>query len=637
MSLTRPPPAGYKDPSSAAEPSRIITTHIDLDLSIDLQKEVLAGSAILHLSLIDPSLTHLVLDGRDLTISEILCAESHEKLSFNIQKDHSKIGDKITIELPTRQSSKAKVRVNYSSKGCGHPAGGAVDWTPAKNGRPPFMFTQGQAVHARSFIPCQDTPSIKCTYEASIDILPPHQNLVALMSAVFTGKSNGKFMFSQKVAIPSYLIAIAVGNLEDRKISDRCTVWAEPHVVSKAKWEFEEVEKYLQVAEKIAGEYSWGVYDLLVLPSSFPYGGMENPCLTFLTPSLLAGDRTLVNVVAHEIAHSWAGNLVTSRDFRHFWLNEGFTVKLERRILRELFGREREGLDSHGGLQGLNNYISRMGSDHPYTRLVTDLKEGDDPDDSFSTVPYEKGYFFLSYLEYKVEQDSDCSSTYTFDNFMWEFWQRFAHQTVVTSDFVTMFTAKFPTVAQEVDWNTWLYSPGFCPELAPIDKTLVTEAVQLADKWKGELLNAQREENPNEYIFDIFNHEACKIKKWDSKQKQLFYAEMVKRVPREEAGKWWNVSSADTFERLYEVDKERNSELKMQWCLLGLRAHRDNNVAATTEFLKSIGRMKFVRPLFVELAQTYPGKEYAKALFLEIRDDYHDICAKMVAKDLGIE
>ncbi len=637
MALTRPPSAGYRDPTSVSEPSRIYTTHLDLNLSVDFENQVLFGSVTITLSTIDPTITHVNLDARALKIKKVECFYSKQSLPFSVTKDFWPTGDKLTIELPPRSCDARKIKIFYSAKGCGHPAGGAVDWDPAREDRPPFMFTQAQAIHARSFIPCQDTPSVKCTYNASIEVLEPHQNLTALMSAVYEGKYGSKHMFSQKTAIPSYLIAIAVGELDGRKISDRCTVWAAPHIVEQAKWEFEEVEKFLSSAEKIAGSYVWRVYDLLVLPSSFPYGGMENACLTFLTPSLLSGDRTLVNVVAHEIAHSWAGNLVTSRDFRHFWLNEGFTVKLERRILRDVYGKEREGLDAHGGLEDLNKYIAKMGEDHPYTCLVTTLKEGGDPDDNFSIVPYEKGFCLLSYLEHIIDKENNRPEDYNFDNFMWEFFKRFAHQTVTTEDFLSMFSAKFPEISKMVDWNSWLYAPGYCPETAPIDRTLVSAASNLAENWKDQVAKAEYEENPEEFLFDYFYSESTSVRKWDAKQKQLFLAEMVKRIPREDGKVYWNEKTCNTFQKLYAFDEETNSEIKMQWCLIGLRAHRMKSVELTSEFLRSTGRMKFVRPLYMELAHAFPGKQYAIDLFKKYRVSYHDICAKMVARDLGIE
>lgn len=286
--VTKPPPSGYQDPSSVSDPSRVLTTHIELDLGIDFEIETLGGTATLSLAVLDESATYVDLDARGLLVSKVDCADSNTQLLFSLEKDVTSIGDRLRISLPQTGGSTPRVRICYASHGGGLPAGGAVDWTQGREGGEPFLFTQAQAIHARSFIPCQDTPSVKCTYEAKVHVQAPHENLTVLMSAVSLGKENGAFNFVQNVPVPSYLIAMAVGDLESSRVSDRCKVWAQPHVVEKARWEFEEVETFLRSAEKLAGKYVWGVYDLLVLPSSFPYGGMENACLTFLTPSLLS-------------------------------------------------------------------------------------------------------------------------------------------------------------------------------------------------------------------------------------------------------------------------------------------------------------------------------------------------------------
>lgn len=266
----------------------MLTTHIDLDLGVDFEIETLGGTATLSLAVLDETATHVDLDARGLLVRKVVCADSDAGLPFTLEKDVTPIGDRLRISLPAAGGTTPRVKIYYASHGGGMPAGGAVDWTQGRDGGEPFLFTQAQAIHARSFIPCQDTPSVKCTYQAVVRVQPPHEHLTVLMSAVALGRTDDGFQFIQNVPIPSYLIAMAVGDLKGERVSSRCKVWAQPHVVEKARWEFEEVETFLKSAEKIAGDYVWGVYDLLVLPSSFPYGGMENACLTFLTPSLLS-------------------------------------------------------------------------------------------------------------------------------------------------------------------------------------------------------------------------------------------------------------------------------------------------------------------------------------------------------------
>uniref|UniRef100_A0A183GNY4 Peptidase_M1 domain-containing protein n=1 Tax=Heligmosomoides polygyrus TaxID=6339 RepID=A0A183GNY4_HELPZ len=269
------------------------------------------------------------------------------------------------------------------------------------------LFSQCQAIHARSIMPCMDTPSVKSSYDAEITV---PTGMVCLMSAI--GKDTKKsgeadiYTFHQPVTIPSYLLAIVVGHIERRDISARCAVWCEPSIVDSAKWEFESTEKILQTAEKLAGPYRWGRYDLVVLPPTFPFGGMENPCLTFVTPTLLAGDRSLVNVVAHEIAHSWTGNLVSTASWEHFWLNEGFTVFLERKIIGRLEGELERQFESECGYdECLTSAVKTFGEAHEFTKLIPKLN-GIDPDDAFSSVPYEKGSALLLTIEQLIG-DSD--------------------------------------------------------------------------------------------------------------------------------------------------------------------------------------------------------------------------------------
>ncbi len=282
---------GFRDPSSLSDPSAVYATHLSLDIGVDFEIETLGGTATWTLSILDESVTYVDLDARGLIVRKVVDADTDATLPFEYEPNVNAIGDRLRITLSrgAGERGSARVTIYYASRGSGSPAGGACDWTDARDGRKPFLFTQAQAIHARSFLPCQDTPSVKFTYQAVVKVMTPHEDLQVLMAAVSLGRDDdGSYTFVQNVPIPSYLVAMAVGDLKGEKVSDRCTVWAEPDVVEKAKWEFEEVEQFLRTAEKLAGKYVWGVYDLLVLPASFPYGGMENPCLTFLTPSLLS-------------------------------------------------------------------------------------------------------------------------------------------------------------------------------------------------------------------------------------------------------------------------------------------------------------------------------------------------------------
>ena len=345
----------------------------------------------------------------------------------------------------------------------------------------PFLFTQCQAIHARSLVPCQDTPQVKTTYEAKVTV---PTGLVATMSALGNGDAAAvagdaaTFSFNQPVAMAAYLIAIAVGDLKFKKLSDRCGVWAETSVVEEAADEFAEMEAMLSAAEQVCGPYVWGRYDVLCMPPSFPYGGMENPCLTFVTPTLLAGDRSLADVVIHEIAHSWTGNLVTNESWQHFWLNEGWTMFVQRKVMGILQGQPAAEFDAMSGTKRLVDSVDECGCDHTFSCLLPDLKNID-PDDAFSSIPYEKGFSFLWYLQTKA------GGAEAFGPFVLAYMKEFAHRTLTSYDFKDFYLNFFKGNAgvADIDWDTWLLKPGMPPCDNVFDDSLEKACVALVDKW----------------------------------------------------------------------------------------------------------------------------------------------------------
>ena len=386
--------APFDDPSSQSNYPAVKVTHVDFDVDVDFDTKSIAGTVALRAVVGDAPSDELVLDTRDLTIES--CRVDGADASFDLQAEpHAVMGAALTVKLGEARApgTTLDVVVSYRTS----PSSSAVQWLRPEQtagGKHPYLFTQCQAIHARALYPCQDTPAAKLTYGAKVTVPAP---LRALMSAIPVGEgvpsgAAGKttFAFEQTVPIPPYLLALAVGNVEARDIGPRSKVWSEPEMVDAGAHEFAETEDFLVAAESVAGPYVWGRYDLLLLPPRFPYGGMENPCLTFVTPTLLAGDRSQAHVVAHEIAHSWSGNLVTNATWEHFWLNEGFTVYLERKIMNKLYGKSVFDFNAIGGLMELKETVARLGADHPHTVLMPKLEGGVDPDDVFSKVPYEK-------------------------------------------------------------------------------------------------------------------------------------------------------------------------------------------------------------------------------------------------------
>ena len=383
-----------KDPHSFSNPEQVKVRHLDLDLEVSFEKKTLEGSATLTVEHVaGNSDVPLVLDTQDLKITRVEAAQgsgSFQPAHFKLGKPDKILGSSLTIQLPLTAD---RVRIHYASS----PTAAALQWlTPTQTAgkKHPFLFSQSQAIYARTWIPLQDTPSVRMTYTATIRT---PRELRALMSAENDPQAarSGEYHFKMTQPIPSYLIALAVGDLEFKPLGSRTGVYAEPSIAGKAAKEFEDTEKMLVATEKLYGPYRWGRYDLLVLPPSFPYGGMENPRLTFATPTIIAGDKSLVSLVAHELAHSWSGNLVTNATWSDFWLNEGFTTYVTQRIIEAVYGPDRaamEGVLEHQELMELLKTLPE-----PDQILHIDLT-GRNPEDGVTDIPYAKGAGFLAAL-----------------------------------------------------------------------------------------------------------------------------------------------------------------------------------------------------------------------------------------------
>ncbi|KAI9593051.1 peptidase family M1-domain-containing protein [Syncephalis fuscata] len=614
-STTRILPFDTMDPNSFANTDEIQTRHLHLDLNVDFSRKILAGTSRLSLQAVKEGVSTVTLDTNALNIKNVSLLDHAEPLKFELgDKDH-RYGTPLRIQLPKeyKVDDKLDLVVEYETTR----EASALQWlTPMQTvgKQHPYLFTQ-----CKHMAPVQDSPGIKLTYSANIHTPKP---LRALMSALNVGQevsSDGQsvtYRFEQRTSMPSYLVALAVGNIEGREIGPRSTVWSEPEVVEKAAWEFVDTERFIATGESLLTPYEWGRYDLLVLPSSFPYGGMENPCLTFVTPTLLAGDRSLVDVVAHEIAHSWMGNLVTTKNWEHFWLNEGWTMFIERKIIGRLHSEADRQFSSILGLKDLKTDIDEYGPDHPFTALCPDL-EGADPDDAFSTVPYEKGYNLLYYLEQLLGGPS------VFEPYMKAYVERFAGQSIDTNDwklFLYEYMRKHHgdekvKVLDQVDWHAWIKGTGMPPVTNEFDTSLAEACISLANRWDAARNSDKLDFSPND------------IKDFSSSQKVAFF-DKLSEYPSLPADK------LAAMDKIYGLTEVTNCEVRFAWQMLCLSAAYSPIYPHVVTFLEEQGRMKYVRPLYRGLNKV--DSQLAKDTFLKNRDEYHPIASRMIAKDLGI-
>ncbi len=584
-----------EDVHSFSNPKQIRVTNVDLDWTVSFEEKSIKGFADLKFERArDAANAPLILDTRDLKIEKTETSNDDGKTfqpaEFKLGEADKVLGSSLTIPLPAEAN---KVRVYYQTA----PTASGLQWlTPEQTAgkQKPFMFSQAQAIHARSFIPIQDSPQVRVTYTAKVRT---PKELLAVMSAEGnsqTAERTGEYNFKMTKAIPSYLIAIAVGDLQFKSLGNRTGVYSEPSMLEKSANELSDTEKMVEATEKIYGEYRWSRYDLLVLPPSFPFGGMENPMLTFATPTILAGDKSLVSLVAHELAHSWSGNLVTNATWRDFWLNEGFTTYLERRIIESVYGEPRREMEAVLGRKSVEAELKDLESRDQI--LHVDLK-GRDPDEGFTGVPYEKGALFLRFLEEKFGREK-------FDKFVRGYFDSHAFQSITTETFVEYLNKNLltenPNVVTGEQVNEWIEKPGM-PAFAPQPKSdAFVKTESAANDFNAGKLAAKDIQTTN----------------WTTQE----WLNFLKTLP-ENTG----AEKMSELDAAFNLTKSGNSEIAFQWLSMSIK---NKYAAADTrleEFLVSIGRRKFVKPLFDELVKTPEGTTRAKAIYAKARPGYHPI------------
>jgi aminopeptidase N len=576
------------DPHSYAEPNRVRVRHVSLELALDFQRRCAEGSARLDLERTERS-APLKLDVRALDVLGVT-GSAGGKRKFLVGREHPSLGSALTIELADGDES---VTVHYKTA----PSAQAMQWLePAqtRGGNHPFLFTQGQAILTRTWIPLQDSPGVRVTYEARVRA---PEDLTVVMSAEQLGRdAQGAWRFRMAEAIPPYLIALACGALEFRPISQRCGAWAEAGVVDAAASEFADVEAMLAAAERLFGPYRWGRYDLLILPPSFPYGGMENPRLTFLTPTILAGDRSLVALVAHELAHSWSGNLVTNATWRDFWLNEGFTVYIENRLMEEVFGTGRAAMEQVLARAELEEELAGM---QPRDTVLHIDLAGRHPDDGFSGVPYEKGALFLRRLEQIVGRE-------TFDAFLRGWFDAHAFRSVTTSTFLAWLDQRLlapaPALAAQIDVDAWMNAPGLPADAPRANSDALARVEAAVTEWRAGRAAAQLDTTD-----------------WVTQQWQHFLAVLPADVDAE---------GLEQLDAAFELTASGNSEILCAWLELSIQKGYAPGEAALEPFLMRVGRRKFLTPLYKALLASPGGRERALELYGRARPRYHAVATK---------
>jgi leukotriene A-4 hydrolase/aminopeptidase len=564
---------------------------------VDFDEEKLKGSATWSIKT-SASAKKIMFDINGLIIQDVF-DQAGSKLKYQKIKRNDYLGEALEVMI---NPGTTRISIAYETGNNSY----ALQWVKPQqtSGKKfPFLYTQSQSIAARTWLPCQDSPGIRFTYDAVIQV---PKELMAVMSAVnpTVKNPNGLYAFMMKQSIPSYLMALAVGDFRFQTIGKRTGVYAEPIVLEKAVYEFADMEKMLETAEKLFGPYRWQRYDILVLPPSFPFGGMENPRITFATPTVLAGDRSLVSLVAHEMAHSWSGNLVTNATWNDFWLNEGFTVFLERRIDEELYGKSFVDMEAYLGLRDLKESIAEMGTANADSKLKLNL-DNRNPEDAMSDIAYEKGYNFLKVLQQRIGKEA-------FDAFLKKYFTDNAFTSMTTENFI-LYMNKYlidPNINtySGMNVNDWVYEPGLPNNCLPV----IAERFNQVDAAVAQLLKGTPVSSLD-------------TKTWSTHE----WIHFINRLDTTALAK--KLAEVDDA---YKLTLSTNCEIQAAWYLLAAKYEYKNAYTEMEKFLLNVGRRKYLRPIYKQLVQTKYGQELALSIYKKAKENYHQVSQRAVEEIL---
>lgn len=571
-----------KDITSFADISQGRIKHIDFHIQVDFPSRTMGIEATYQLQ--EPPQGSLYLDSFKIEMND--ASVESGRLDWEFDKTDDTLGARLHLKGFNGES---KFRLKFRTS----PEARALQWMNASQtagGKHPFLFSQCQASNARSIFPCQDTPSVRFTYTAIVEV---PKELTAVMAAeqVSAEKGSGKYFFKMPQPIPSYLFAIAAANLEFRELGPRTGIYAEPEVIDSAAWEFAETEKTIIEAEKLLGPYLWGRYDMLVLPPSFPFGGMENPRLTFLTPTAVIGTRGQANLITHELAHAWTGNLVTNATWQDFWLNEGWTTYAEQRITEILEGKDAVDLNAVYDEKRTFEIIKRAGEDSPVTCLKVP-SDGKDADSMTSQLAYMKGCFFLKECEYAVGRER-------FDQFIQKYMKNFQFQSLTTEGFLDFLKVELPEVFEKVDVNNWIYKPG-------MPGTWHRPHSHLFDEVENALSDLQQGKLPTKE----------QVQDWHRYQILSFLQGLPKTL---------SVEQCEQLEDIFELKKRNDDHFFSYFYAISIASGDGKIMPRVENFFEKIGRMLYLMPIARALLETEWSRSQVRPLFEKVRERHHPV------------